>query len=146
MDSQLKTYFTDMAKWQKIVGIFFAISVAFMLLAGLMFIILGATLGSGFAEEFAEELGSDLGGFGLICLGILYLLLGLLYLFPTKYLLNSSKKINLWAITDDEALLTEGVKNSKSFFKFTGLLLIIGVIAAFVAVVAIVIATIIGLA
>lgn len=146
MDSQLKTHFTDMAKWQKIVGIFFAISVAFMLLAGLMFIILGATMGSGFAEEFAEELGSDMGGLGLICLGILYLLLGLLYLFPTKYLLNSSKKINLWAITDDEALLTEGVKNSKSFFKFTGLLLIIGVIAAFVAVVAIVIATIIGLA
>ena len=141
MENQLKSYFTDMAKWQKVVGVFFAISVGFLFLGGLMFIILGATLGSEFAEELSEELGSGMGAFGLIAIGVLYLLMGVLYFFPTKYLFTSSNRIKDWTITDDEAMLTEGVKNSKSFFKFTGLLCIIGVIASFIAIVAIVAVT-----
>ena len=142
MDSQLKTYFNEMATWQKVVGIFMAISVGILVLIGLLFIILGVTLGGEFAEEMADDFGGAFGSFGVIGLGILYFLLGIVYYFPTKYLLKSSNKLKVWALSDDEPSLTEGVKNTKSFFKFTGLFCIISLIVSFLLVIGVTIYTV----
>ena len=118
IESQLKTYFAQLAKWQKIVGIFFAISVALLVLFGLGICIFGMDFGSEITDQFG-------GTIGFTTAGIIYFLMGVLYFFPTRYLLISAKKIKAWVASDDEAVLAEGVMNSKSFFKFTGVLCII---------------------
>ena len=120
METQLKTFFAQTAKWQKVVGIFFAISVAILVIIGLAFVLFAGALGSAFEESLG-------GAIGLRAVGVLYALLGLLYYFPTKYLLTSAKKIKEWVVSDDEQTLTEGVMNTKSFFKFTGVLCLVGV-------------------
>ena len=118
MESQLKTYFSQLAKWQKINGVFWTVGVVILVLCGLIFIILGGKMGPELEQEFG-------GSIGIRAIGILYALMGLLYYFPAKYLLSSAKKIKEWVASDDETALTEGVLNSKSFFKFTGVLAII---------------------
>ena len=135
MESLLKTYSSQLAKWQKIVGVFFAVSVVLMVLFGLVCIIFAGQLGS----DFEESVG---GAIGIRAMGVLYFLLGLLYFFPTKYLLNSAKKIKEWVVSDDERDLTEGVMNTKSFFKFTGVLCIIGLSILAVAIIAVAVAAI----
>ena len=118
IETQLKTYFAQLAKWQKIVGIFFAVSVALLILFGLGIVIFGSSFGSEITEQFG-------GSIGFTGAGIVYFLMGILYYFPTKYLLTSAKKIKARVASDDEAVLAEGVMNCKSFFKFTGVLCII---------------------
>ena len=137
IETQLKTYFAQLAKWQKIVGVFFAISVALLVLIGLGIVIFGGKAGSEVTEQFG-------GAIGFQAVGILYVLLGLLYFFPTKYLLTSAKKIKAWVLSDDEATLTEGVMNSKSFFKFTGILCIISFALIAVAILAVIVVAIVA--
>lgn len=137
IESQLKRYFAEMARWQKIVGIFIAISAGLLLLIGLVFVIFGGSMGREVEEQFG-------GPIGIRAVGILYMLLALLYYFPTKYLLNSARKIMGWVLSDDEATLTEGVMNSKSFFKFTGMLCLIGLAILVILIVAAVIAAVVA--
>ena len=137
LETQLKTYFAQLAKWQKIVGIFFAISVVLLVLIGLGIIIGGGSLGNEVAEQFGGSIGMKAAGF-------VYILMGLLYFFPTKYLLTSAQKIRAWVLSDDEATLAEGVMYCKSFFKFTGVLCIISLAIVAVALLAIIVVGIVA--
>ena len=133
----MKTYYGQMAKWQKITGIFFVVGMVFMILAGLLFLIFGSKMGA----ELEQELS---GGIGIQALGILYVLMGALYYFPAKYLLTAAKKLKEWVASDDELALTEGVMNTKSFFKFTGIICLIGLALFAVIIVFIIIAALMG--
>ena len=133
----MKTYYGQMAKWQKITGIFFVVGVVFMILAGLLFLIFGSKMGA----ELEQELS---GGIGIQALGILYVLMGALYYFPAKYLLTAAKKLKEWVASDDELALTEGVMNTKSFFKFTGIICLIGLVLFAVIIVVMIIAALMG--
>ena len=133
----MKTYYGQMAKWQKITGIFFVVGMVFMILAGLLFLIFGSKMGA----ELEQELS---GGIGIQALGILYVLMGALYYFPAKYLLTAAKKLKEWVASDDELALTEGVMNTKSFFKFTGIICLICLALFAVIIVFIIIAALMG--
>ena len=137
MEPQLKTYYDQMAKWQKINGIFFVVGVVVLLLVGLAFLIFGSKMGA----ELEEELS---GGIGLQALGIVYILMGVLYYFPAKYLLKASKKTKEWLASDDELDLTEGVLNTKSYFKFLGVLCIISLCLLAIVIIGIIIAALVG--
>ncbi|MBR5255993.1 MAG: hypothetical protein IKV62_04375 [Bacteroidales bacterium] len=137
MEPQLKTYYGQLAKWQKINGIFFVVGVVVLLLVGLAFLIFGSKMGA----ELEEELS---GGIGLQALGIVYILMGVLYYFPAKYLLKASKKTKEWLASDDELDLTEGVLNTKSYFKFLGVLCIISLCLLAIVIIGIIIAALVG--
>ena len=137
MEPQLKTYYGQLAKWQKINGIFFVVGVVFLLLFGLAFLIFGAKMGA----ELEEELS---GGIGFQALGIVYILMSVLYYFPAKYLLKASKKTKEWLASDDELDLTEGVLNTKSYFKFLGVLCIISLCLLALVIIGIIIAAVVG--
>ena len=62
-------------------------------------------------------------------LGIMYLLFAVLYYFFAVYLLRSAKAFKTWETSDDDAYLTEGLRNTKSFFRLSGILTIIGLCA-----------------
>lgn len=118
VDVQMKSCFYKISKWQKFLGIFSAVSVVFMILLGLLFVIFGEDLGSSITEQFGDA-------FGVRAAGVLYMVLGLVYIFPTIYLLNSAKKIQAGVLSDDEVAFSDGVKNMASLFKFYGILCIV---------------------
>ena len=118
MNEIQKSYLLETAKWQKFLGILMAVCTALLAAFGIAFIAFGNFLN----DPDLESLGSFSGA----VIGVLYLLLALLYVFFTRYLLRSAKYLKAWCASDAEEDLTEGLKNNKSYFKFSGILAIIG--------------------
>ena len=129
MNDLQKYYLTESARWQKLLGIFMAVCTGLLVLLGIFFII-GAILGLDLTGE------ADLGKFGLIAMGILYLLMAVLYYFFTRFLLRAAKGIKTWGESGDEAALTDGLRNNKNFYQMSGILSIISI--------ALIVVTIIG--
>jgi hypothetical protein len=57
--------------------------------------------------------------------GVFIIVMSLIMFFPALYLWNFSSKIRKAFNNNDQPLLTESLKNLKSFFKFYGILLIV---------------------
>ncbi len=131
MDYTQKTYLVETAKWQKIIGILMAISTAFIAVAGLLLIFAGDALDLDDATGF--------GSFGSIVAGIVYLLAAVLYFFFTYYILRSAKFLKAWGASDAEEDLTEGLKNTKSFFKLNGILSLISIALAVIVVIVVIV-------
>ena len=119
MNEIQKSYLLETAKWQKVLGIVMAVCTALLAACGIAFIAFGNFLNDPDLE--------GLGNFGGAVVGVLYLLLALLYVFFTRYLLRSAKYLKAWCASDAEEDLTEGLKNNKSYFKFSGILAIVGI-------------------
>jgi len=118
MNEIQKSYLLETAKWQKFLGILMAVCTALLAAFGIAFIAFGNFLNDPDLE--------GLGSFSGAVIGVFYLLLALLYVFFTRYLLRSAKYLKAWCASDAEEDLTEGLKNNKSYFKFSGILAIIG--------------------
>jgi len=58
-------------------------------------------------------------------LGVFIIIMSLIMFFPALYLWNFSSKMRKALNNNDQPLLTESLKNLKSFFKFYGILLIV---------------------
>ncbi|MBQ6176853.1 MAG: hypothetical protein IJK29_06620 [Bacteroidales bacterium] len=130
MDSIQKTYLVEMAKWQKVIGILMAIGTAFMAVAGLILIFFGNAL------DLDDE---ALGNIGGITAGIVYLLAALLYFVFARFLLVSAKSLKAWGIGEAEEDLTNGLKNTKSFFKWNGILSLISIALAVLVIIVVVV-------
>ena len=61
--------------------------------------------------------------FGFI-IGPMYLLMALLYFFPSRYLYIFSSNVNTALFSNDQDALSAGFENLKSNFKFWGILMI----------------------
>ena len=121
MNDLQKYYLTESARWQKLLGIFMAVCTGLLVLLGIFFII-AAIVGLDIPGENA-----DFGKFGLIAMGILYILIAVLYYFFTRYLLRAAKGIKTWGESGDEAALTDGLRNNKNFYQMCGILSIISI-------------------
>ena len=140
MDSLQKNYLAETARWQKLLGVVMMVCTVLIALLGILFIVGGSALGSALDDLEGAAL---FGGIGGAAAGIVYLLMALLYYFFAHYLLRSAKYLKAYVANEDEADLTEGLKNNKSYFKLNGILTIIALI--FVAL-AVVVGVIVGLA
>jgi Ca2+/Na+ antiporter len=124
MDSLQKNYLAETARWQKLLGIVMMVFTVLIALLGIFFIVAGSSFGE--AMEDLEFLGGGMaGGIAGAALGIVYILMAVLYYFFARYLLRSAKALKAYGVSDDEADLTEGLKNNKSYFKLNGILVII---------------------
>ena len=120
MNNTQRSYLVETAKWQKVIGILMAIGTGFIALAAILFIGLGA-----FAPDTIAS--ADKPAAYFIIMGIIYIPLTVLYFFMTRYMLRSAKYLKAWCASDAEEDLTEGLKNNKSYFKFSGILAIVGI-------------------
>ena len=120
MNEIQKSYLLETAKWQKVVGILMAICTALLAVLGIVFIFFGNVIGASGLEGF-EEFGGAAGAIA----GVIYLLGAVLYFFFTLYLLRSAKNLKAWGQSEDEETLSKGLKNTKSYFKLSGILAII---------------------
>ena len=109
-----KLYVSSMGKWMK----FFAI----LMTIGLVFMALGC-LG---IMSFGSHIPMDMfGGLSLRWFGLIYLILIILYIFPTLYLYRSSSAAQLAVEANDNEQVVEFLKNNKSFWKYCGILTIV---------------------
>ena len=124
MDSLQKNYLAETARWQKLLGVVMMVFTVLIALFGIFFIVAGSAFGD--AMEGLDLFGGGMaGGIAGAALGIVYILMAVLYYFFARYLLRSAKALKAYGVSDDEADLTEGLKNNKSYFKLNGILVII---------------------
>lgn len=55
--------------------------------------------------------------------------MGIIYIFPAKYLYNFGSKMNFFVKTKNEQAMETALKNNKSYWKFNGILVIISLAA-----------------
>lgn len=138
MDTLQKSYLVETARWQKVLGVLMAIGTGIIAVVGIIFLIFGNAIPATQTAEF--------GSIGSRIVGVVYLLMAVLYYFFAHYLLRSAKYLKAWGMSEaeNESDLTEGLKSTKSYFKYSGILslvsiglvLVIVIVAAIAAIVA----------
>ena len=125
MNEQQKNYLVEMARWQNFLGILAAIGAGAIILVGLLFLVIGFFVGGEMADSL--PFGDMGGGIAVGILGLVYILLSLIYVFLARYQILAAKNLKRWAASDNEECLTEGIKNTKSYFKFNGIMAIVAI-------------------
>ena len=139
MNNIQKVYLLESARWQKLLGVVVMISSILIALLGIFFFVIGFVDGEDFMES--EVLGKITGAL----LGIMYILFAVLYYFFAVYLLRSAKALKAWKTSDSDADLTEGLKNTRSFFRLSGILTIISLCIFALALIGVVITLVVTL-
>jgi hypothetical protein len=126
IESESKLYITSQgssdlkttAKWANFLAILGFVGIGFMVLAGVLMIIFSPIMNSSstFGSSFA---------FPIVLMGVLYILISVLYFFPTYYLYNFANKMKLAIITNNQDLIDESFKNLKKISKFIGIMTIV---------------------
>lgn len=102
--------FGELGKWSRVLGVLCAIYFVMLIVLGIVYIVVGIVLD-----------GTDVMKSASIICGIVFILLDVLMYFPTKFLLKAGGKLKSAASLCDQESFTEGVKNTKSFYKFTAI-------------------------
>ena len=110
-------YLNETRKWAKFLSVLGFILCGFLVLGVLS---VGA-IGSFIPSEEMRGLASSEG----FILAIVYLLMGLLYFFPSLYLFKFSQKLKTALAFKNGSDLNEALSNHKSFFKFIGIFTIV---------------------
>lgn len=110
LNSTSVEYLRETAKWARFLSIVGFVFIGIIVLIALT---AGSTLGAVMAAS-----GSPIGG---LAITIIYLLMAGLFFPPTLYLYRYSKNIKAAIETNNQSLLTEGMGNMKSVFKFWGI-------------------------
>jgi hypothetical protein len=119
-----KAYLYEAARWGKFLSIVGFVMIGILALFGLFFgTLMSKFSGMGAASAYG-------GGNGMAALPaafsiISFLLVAVLYFFPTFYLFQFSNKSLAAVRNNDSEGITEGLKNLKSMFKFMGILMAI---------------------
>jgi hypothetical protein len=109
-----KNYLKTTAAWSKFLAIIYFIGIGFMVLCALMMIPMGAFLNSYTSTPIPFSL-----------MGLFYLAIAVVIFFPALYLFRFSKKTQHAFTTQDTLELEDAFKNMKSYWKFTGIIMIV---------------------
>lgn len=110
-------YLTETGKWTKLLSIIGFVFIGLIVIIGLFAGSMMSLISNGQMDNMPNGMGFLLGG--------MYLLIGLLYFFPTWYLMKFSQKLKLAIATKNNDELNTAFSNQKSFYKFWGILMII---------------------
>ena len=125
IDQQSSGYLSQAARWAKFLSIVGFVSCGLILLWGFF----AGSIMSTFTNRLSTETGSRLGpvaGIGAVFFLIIALICAVLYFFPCLYLFRFATKMQLALKNNDQNFLTNSFGNLKSFYKFIGILTIIG--------------------
>jgi len=121
LDQQAVNYLSEAARWSRLLSIVGFIYCGLMAVCGLF-------LGSMMTRMMMSSIGGNdavMSGVGTAFVSFFIILMALILFFPAYYLFNFSTKVRRALHNNDQAVLTDSLKNLKSFFKFCGILVII---------------------
>lgn len=105
------------ARWSRFLGILTFVMTGIMFVCGLA-IMLSASILSDYA---------DFAGMPLQAMGIIYMTIAVVYLFPGMFLYRYAERMRAALANRDEAVLTDAFRQHKKLFKFMGVWGIIGI-------------------
>jgi hypothetical protein len=112
-------------KWAFFLAIMGFIGSAFMILFGLFF---------GVLSKFIPQEGGTSKFPGIIMM-LFYFIIGIIYIFPSMFLFNFSSKIKTALATHSESLFAEALNYLRLFFKFIGIMVIVGIVFVFLGII-----------
>ena len=110
-------YVKTTAFWSKLLAIINFIALGFMVLAGIFMIAFSGILAN--AGDVPLPAAFYCG------IGLFYIAIAVITLFPVIYLFRFGKKAPIAVNSNDSEILEESLKNMKSYWKFTGILTIV---------------------
>ncbi len=123
IDASASSYLSETARWGRFLAIVGFIGCGFMILMGLLMSFLPMTPGSGFVTRTGEY--TSTAGGARVLMMIIYIVFGIISIFPYLYLHRFSTKVKLAMQTSEQEVLASAFANLKSLFKFYGVLTII---------------------
>jgi ABC-type glycerol-3-phosphate transport system permease component len=118
LTSVAQQYLNQTRPWARFISIMIFIGAAFMVLAGLAMVMAGL---------IARETFQSLPGGGPI-LGLFYFALAVLYIAPGVFLSRYASAIKLLKSNRSAEVLEDALKQQKSFWRYMGILTVIGLI------------------
>ncbi|MGF7231062.1 DUF5362 family protein [Arachidicoccus sp.] len=116
----VKSTLASTTVWTKFLAIAGFAMIGLLILVGI-----GITFSASIASSLMPTPYPGLGLFSATFIVLLYILIGLLYLYPTNQLYHFSKKMKLAITTTDQQLLEQALEHQRKMFKFIGILLIV---------------------
>jgi len=110
-----KLYVSSTGKWMKFFAVLGCIGAGFMVIAAIIMASVGSYI----------PLDDDFGSFFMRMMGIIYLVVAAVYIYPIIYLFRASAAATLAVESNDNVQMTEFLKNNKSFWKYCGILTIV---------------------
>jgi len=113
LTSEIKGYLLETSKWSKFIAIVGFVGIGILAVIGILMLI-------GFSF-----LGNLYKGVPMWIVGVVYIVMSVIYYFPTIYLYKFSTKIKQGLQLEGEMVLADGFLNLKKVFKFIGILTIV---------------------
>ena len=113
-----KEHVISTGKWMKFLAILGCIGAVFMILCGICVMAFSGVMDFGFYPVPG-------GSFITIFMGIFYLIMAGLYIYPIICLLRASKAAQMAVEMNSNEQMVEFLSNNKSFWKFCGILTIV---------------------
>ncbi len=111
LSSDARAFLFETSRWAQFLAILGFVAAGFMALTGLGIMALGGAM----AQSFAQF------GFPPALFGLFYIVLAVIYIFPSMYLYQFATKGKQALQGSNSALLTESLGGLKSTFKFYGI-------------------------
>ncbi len=119
IDGSIMSVLNETRKWTKFIAILGFIGIAFLVLMGLFF----GTFFSSMMESIPQKT-----TFLATTMSITYIIMAIVFFFPILYLLNFSNKMKIALYYNNQEALYEAFNNLKRYYKFKGILIIIGLL------------------
>lgn len=120
IDEMARTSLLETIKWSKFIAIVGYIMLGFMVVFGLLM----AFSSAAFLGDNNPYISSG-GGSVKAMLAVMYLLIGLLYFFPTYYLFKFSTLTKQAMLNNNQILFNEALGYQRKMFRFIGILMIV---------------------
>ncbi|WP_293788579.1 hypothetical protein [uncultured Pedobacter sp.] len=128
---EMRSYFYDMSKWARFLSVVGFVISAFLTLSSFG---IGAAITAN--PAMLNQLG-PLAGIGATGITIFYLLLALLFFYPSLLLMRFSAKGKQGVLFGDQENFNDAIANVKSLFKFWGILTIVFLASYFLLILAV---------
>jgi hypothetical protein len=120
IDQTAMSYLRDASKWARFLAIAGFIFCGFFVVVAILF----ATFLSGTLNSLGTS--GMYGGLGAGFIAVVYIGIALLNFFPCLYLYNFGRKTKMALLNNDQDQLNISLKNMRAFFRYVGVLMIIG--------------------
>jgi len=128
VDPAASQYLRDAAKWAKF------LAVAGFIFCGL-FVVVAVMAVTILPSLFNSEGSAGVGGMGSGPIAVIFVAIGVLDFFPCLYLYKFAARMQIALRTNDQLQLTSSFGNMRAFYRFVGVIMIIGLAVWFLGII-----------
>ena len=124
VDEAGKNHLLETVKWSKFIAIVMFVAMGLMILGGLFMGMFGSMISKYGAEENTQLMGGIAPGL----LMVIYIMIALLYFFPSFYLYKFSTLIKHSILFNNKQQFNEALNYQRKMYRFVGILMIVKIL------------------